>query len=362
MISFAPTEEQEIARATAADFARSVLSATARAADEAAALPSTLLATAWALGLVQTIADAGPGSLEQPTVLNALMLEELARGDAAAAVAIAAPLGFVKAVADQGTERQRQELLPLFAADAPRLAAIAYVDVGWFQGAARPTTATKVAGGFRLEGVKGPDPARKSVQPYPCDRRETKSGAQAFIVPMESDGVTVHPPRGTLGLRALAMADVALDSVFVVDSARLGEDSVADVQRIVDQSRVALSAILSGLSRAVLDAALPYTKERVVHGQAIAKKQSVAFKIADMHIAIEAMRWMGLRAATEIDARQPATRSARLAQVYASNAAVRIADEGVQIFGGHGFVRDLPLEMWYRNARSLSVLDGLVGA
>ncbi len=158
------------------------------------------------------------------------------------------------------------------------------------------------------------------------------------------------------------MADVALDSVSVVDSARLGEDAVVDVQRIVDQSRVALSAILSGLSRAIFDAALPYTKERVVHGQAIAKKQSVAFKLADMHIAIEAMRWMGLRAATELDAKQPATRSARLAQVYASNAAMRIADEGVQIFGGHGFVRDLPLEMWYRNARSLSVLDGLVGA
>ena len=361
MISFALTEEQEIARATAADFARSVLSATARATDEAAALPATLQATAWALGLVQTIADAGPGSLEQPTVLNALMLEELARGDAAAAVAIAAPLGFVKAVADQGTERQRQELLPLFAADAPRLAAIAYVDVGWFQGAARPTTATKVAGGFRLEGVKGLIPLASRCS-HVLVTAESDVGAQAFIVPMELNGVTVHPPRGTLGLRALAMADVALDSVFVADSARLGEDSVADVQRIVDQSRVALSAILSGLSRAVLDAALPYTKERVVHGQAIAKKQSVAFKIADMHIAIEAMRWMGLRAATEIDARQPATRSARLAQVYASNAAVRIADEGVQIFGGHGFVRDLPLEMWYRNARSLSVLDGLVGA
>jgi alkylation response protein AidB-like acyl-CoA dehydrogenase len=156
MISFAPTEEQEIVRATAADFAHSVLSASARAADEAAALPATLLAAAWALGLVQTIAGAEPGSLEQPTVLNALMLEELAHGDAAAAVAIAAPLGFVNAVAEQGTERQRRELLPLFAGDAPRCAAIAHVDAGWFQVAARPTTATKVAGGFRLEGSKGP--------------------------------------------------------------------------------------------------------------------------------------------------------------------------------------------------------------
>ena len=185
---------------------------------------------------------------------------------------------------------------------------------------------------------------------------------QAFIVPVTSDGVRIPPRVGTLGLRALGMAEVSLDGVFAPDAARLGEDAVADVQRIVDLSRVALSAILSGLSRAIFDAALPYAKERVVHGEAIARKQSVAFKLADMHIAIEAVRWMGLRAATELDTAKTASRSARLAQLYAADAAMRIADEGVQIFGGHGFVRDLPLEMWYRNARTLSVLDGLVGA
>jgi alkylation response protein AidB-like acyl-CoA dehydrogenase len=108
--------------------------------------------------------------------------------------------------------------------------------------------------------------------------------------------------------------------------------------------------------------ALPYAKERVVHGEAIAKKQSVAFKLADMHIAIEAMRWMGLKAAAELDTETTALRSARLAQLYSADAAMRNADEGLQVFGGHGFVRDLPLELWYRNARSLSVLDGLVGA
>ena len=197
MISFAPTEEQEIARATAADFARSVLYPSARAADEAAALPSSLLAAAWALGLVQTIADAEPGSLEQPTVLNALMLEELARGDAAAAVAIAAPLGFVKAVAEHGTEHQRRELLPLFAGDAPRLAAFAHVDAGWFQGAARPTTATKVAGGFRLEGSKGLIPLASQCS-HILVTAEDEVGTQAFIVLMESAGVTIHPSGGTL--------------------------------------------------------------------------------------------------------------------------------------------------------------------
>jgi alkylation response protein AidB-like acyl-CoA dehydrogenase len=81
-----------------------------------------------------------------------------------------------------------------------------------------------------------------------------------------------------------------------------------------------------------------------------------------MHIAIGSMRWMGLKTAAELDAEPTAVRSARLVQLFAADAAMRIADEGLQIFGGHGFIRELPLEMWYRNARSLSVLDGLIGA
>ena len=80
-----------------------------------------------------------------------------------------------------------------------------------------------------------------------------------------------------------------------------------------------------------------------------------------MHVAAQAMRWMTLRAASELDAGLSATRSATLARRYAAEHGLKIADEGVQLFGGHGFMRDLPLEMWYRNARSLSVLDGLVG-
>ena len=361
MISFALTEDQEIARAMATDFAGSVVAPAARAADEAAALPTPLISAVWALGIVQAIAGAELGSLEQPTVLNTLLLEELARGDAAAAVAIAAPLGFAKAVAEQGSERQRRELLPLFAGGEPRLAAIAHVDSGWFEGAGRPTRAARVEGGYRLTGTKALIPLAAECS-HLVVTAAADSCTQAFIVPVPSDGVRIRPANGTLGLRALAMAEVFLDGAFAPEAARLGEDAGADVQRIVDLSRVALSAIMCGLSRAVFDVALPYAKERIVHGEAIARKQSVAFKLADMHIAIEAARWMALRAAVELDNAKTATRSARLSQLYAAEAAMRIADEGVQIFGGHGFVRDLPLEMWYRNARTLSVLDGLVGA
>jgi alkylation response protein AidB-like acyl-CoA dehydrogenase len=159
-------------------------------------------------------------------------------------------------------------------------------------------------------------------------------------------------------MRALQMADVILDGVRVAGEQRLP----GGARRIIDASRVALAAILSGLARAVYDYALPYVKERVVHGEAIGRKQAIAFKLADMHVATNAMRWMSLRAAAELDSKPEATRMARLAQRYAAELALKIADEGVQLFGGYGFVRDYPLEMWYRNARSLSTLDGLVGA
>ena len=143
---------------------------------------------------------------------------------------------------------------------------------------------------------------------------------------------------------------------------RLGGNRGCNVQRIMDLARIGLSAILTGLSRAVFDHALPYTKERVVHGEAIARKQTVAFRLADMYTEIEAMRWMVWRAAVELDKQPTATRNARLAQRYAGEHALWIADERLQMFGDHGFVREQPLEMWYRNARSISILEGMVGA
>lgn len=361
MISFALSEEQEIARAAIAEFAMAELRPAARAADEAAALPAATLAAAWRLGIVQTVADAVEAPPEQPTVLNALLLEELAYGDPAVAVALAAPLGFAKAVAELASARQKRQWLPPYAGDTPRLAAIAHLDAGWFQGAGRSTRAERVADGWRLTGAKALIPLARQCRDF-LVVAETDRARQAFLVRACERGVTIAPSRGTLGLRALTMADVTFDDVFVPEDARLGEDGGADPRQIIDLSRVALTAILAGLSRAVYDYALPYAKQRVVHGEAIAKKQAVAFKLADMRIATQAIRWMGLRAAAELDAAPTATRNARLAQRYAADHGPRVADEGVQLFGGHGYIRDLPLELWYRDAQSLCVLDGLIGA
>ena len=355
MISFALTEDQNIARAAAANFAANHARPAARGADESSAHPESLLDRAWALGLVQTAASED--SPEQPSVLNALVLEEIAHGDAALALALAGPLGFVKAIAENGSPAQKQTYLPEFMSDAPRFAAIAHTDVGWFSGARKPPTrAQRTASGWRIEGAKALVPLANRCQ-YFLVTAETDEGAGAFVASASAPGVRVDAPKGSLGLRALQMADVVLCGVDVSAEARLP----GGMRRCLDLSRVALSAILSGLARAVYEYALPYTKERVVHGEAIARKQAVAFRLADMHIAAQAMRWMTLRAASELDAGPTAVRSASLARRYAAENGLKIADEGVQLFGGHGYMRDMPLEMWYRNARTLSVLDGLVG-
>lgn len=350
MISFELSEEQDIARAAAASLARSSLGPAARATDEAAQIQPAILDAIWSLGIVQTAAEP---AIQQPTVLNALVLEEFAAGDAAMATAIAAAIGFVKAVAEQGSDRQRDQVLPSFLTDLPQFAPV--VDLVAQSGVKRTSDGYVLNGHLPLVPLTARSPYLLALA-----RRDDRD--DAFIVARDTPGVAISTSQDTLGLRGLEWASVTLKDVLVPTSMRLGEAAGADIQRIRDAARIALSAILSGLSRAVFDFALPYTQTRIVHGEAIARKQSVAFKLADMHTAIDAMRWMGLKAASELDSKGDATRSARLAQLYANDAAMRIADEGVQIFGGHGFVRDLPLEMWYRNARSLSVLDGLVGA
>jgi alkylation response protein AidB-like acyl-CoA dehydrogenase len=260
-------------------------------------------------------------------------------------------------VAGQGTDAQRERHLPIFTLDEPHFAAVAAVDAGWFAGSGRVTRAERVGRGWRIDGAKALVPLASRCERF-LVTAETSEGRRGVIVRRGAPGLRIEPARGTLGLRALQMADVMLDGVTV------SEDDVlpGPVRRVMDASRVALAGILSGLARAVYDYALPYAKERVVHGEAIGRKQAVAFKLADIHIAANAMRWMGLRAAAELDSAGDAPRTARLAQRYAAEQGLKIADEGVQLFGGYGFVRDYPLEMWYRNARSLSALDGLVGA
>ena len=262
---------------------------------------------------------------------------------------------------DVRSAKSRRQRAGLADEEEWNIAAVAVMEPSFRFDASRfDTKADKKGDNYTLNGVKAFVPLASHCSHF-LVIAESEGVADAFVVPRQSSGVTVRKPKGTLGLCALELAEVAFEGVSVPSAMRLGEHNGCDVQKIIDSARIGLSAISTGLGRSVLDYVIPYTKERVVHGSALARKQAIAFRIADMHIEVEAMRWMSWRAAWEMETARNATRSAQLAYTYAAEQVMSIADEGVQAFGGHGFVRAHPIEMWYRNARSISVLEGVAG-
>lgn len=361
MISFSLSDEQQSAQTAMRDFAAQVLREAARDCDENSAIPDALLEQTWELGLVATQLPeefGGYGASRSP-ITNAIVLEELAHGDAALAVAATAASGFAFAVADQGTAEQKAALLPAFGGERLAFAAVAANEPSpAFDVTRLATTARRDGADFVLDG-------RKVCVPF-ADRAShflvlANSGERhdAFIVPRDAAGLTIAAPEKNLGLKSLTTGGLDFDGVRVAASQRLGGDGGADVGRIVNQGRVALAAILTGLARAVLDYCVPYAKERVAFDEPIARKQSIAFRLAEMHMEIECSRWLTWKAASQLEQSIDATKSAHLARRYTTEKAMWVADNGVQVLGGHGFIRDNPVEMWYRNARTLGVLEAL---
>ena len=361
MISFQPTEEQEGGREALRDFAAQAVRPLARECDENEAIPDEFLQQSWELGLTSTqIPEAyGGAGEERSPVTHALVLEELAHGDAALAIAATAPNLFANAVLDHGTEAQKQALLPAFCGERWHTGSLAVIEPGPFFDATRLRTKVEPKGsGFVLSG-------EKSLVPF-ADRAshflvlaQAEGGAEAFVVPRDAAGLAIaDEPEKNLGLRALSTGRLQLDRVELPADARLGGDEGADVRRLLDSSRTALAAVMTGLSRAVLEYCVPYAKDREAFGEAIAKKQAIAFRLSDMHIEVEAMRWLTWQAAAHLEKHVPATRSAALAHRYAAEKTMWIADNGVQVLGGHGFIREHPVELWFRSARTLGVLEG----
>jgi alkylation response protein AidB-like acyl-CoA dehydrogenase len=360
LITFELSEDQKLAQSAMQVFAESVLRPLARKLDSESCIDSGTLDALWSTGIVQTQFEEGEGEIRS-SVLNAVVLEELAAGDATLALALAAPMAFAQAIADQGSPDQRTSLLPLFQSEAFHPAAIAIMEPHFGADVSMPrTTAQGNSNGWRIDGHKTLVPLAGTASHF-LVVAQTPDGAQAFIIARDTPGVHVKQPIPTLGLRALQAADIVFEAAQLPHSARLGGDSGCNVQRIVDSARVGLAAVMTGLSRAVMEYVIPYAKDRVVHGSALARKQAVAFRIADMHIDVNAMRWMSWRAACELERQETATRSAQLAFTYAAQRTMAIADEGVQTFGGHGYVRAHPIEMWYRNARVVSMVEGFGG-
>lgn len=361
MPSFEPTSEQKMLIETASRVAEEVFRPGAAEAEENGALSPATIEKAWALGLLPTSLPREVGGLGERSALNSVLaVEELARGDLSAALATLAPSAFALPVLLAGTAEQRTSYLPRFAAATWPTSFAAVIEPTYnFDFAFPEVRAHREAEGYVLTGVKGWVPFADRAEDVLVFASEGDR-VQAFIVPKTAQGVIVQDREKLMGLNALPLYRVMFRDVHLGPEARLGGETGIDHEPILAAARVATSALGLGLARAAYEYALRYAQERQAFGAPIGQKQAVAFMLAEMATEIEAIRLLVWEAAWRIDRGEPAGRTAHLAHLGASDMAMMVADRAVQILGGHGYVRDHPVERWLREARSLSSLCGMV--
>jgi len=364
-MNFRPTEEQQLIRETVASFAREQIRPAARDADETGQIPGALVQHAWDLGLVQsTIPEAFGGAGDSPSALTgALVCEELGWGDLAVALHVLAPWLVTHPLIALGSEEQQQQVLPTYAGAAFTAGTAAVMEPRFgFDVNELATTAAPNNGDFVLNGTK-------CFAPLAADARHLlvyargDEGLSAFVVPQGTPGLLIGGREKNMGLKAVATYELTLENCRVPAGARL----TGNLPSLLNRSRVALAALAVGVARAAYEYARDYAKERRAFGTAIAQKQAIAFMLAEMATEIDATRLLTWEAAWKIDAGQDvplgplsaATREACLAKNYAANMVLKVTDNAVQILGGHGYIRDHPVELWLRNGRGFATFEGL---
>ncbi len=192
------------------------------------------------------------------------------------------------------------------------------------------------------------------------DRDKGTHGISAFVVEKGTKGFRAGKKENKLGLRASDTAELIFEECEVPAESMVGREGEGfrDAMRVLDGGRISIAALALGMARGALDAALKYARERRQFGKAISEFQAIQFKLADMATDLDAAWLLTMRAAQMKDKGQKVTREASMAKLFASEAACRICDEGVQIHGGYGFIKDYPAEKFYRDVKLCTIGEG----
>ncbi len=358
-----PDDDQKMIVETVTEFAEEVLRPAARAADDAAAYPADLIATAAELGITAIkVPEQYDGIAEnRTTVTNALVAEALAYGDMGLALPILAPGGVASAITHWGSADQQATYLEEFAGGNVPQACVAITEPHpLFDPTMLKTTAVRTPAGYRLDGVKSLVPAGADAELFVVAAQLNGKPA-LFIVEADTPGLSVTADR-SMGLRAAALTRVELDRVTVPLAARLGEEQAgdADYSEAIALSRLGWAALAVGTAHAVLDYVIPYVKEREAFGEPIARRQAVAFMCANIAIELDGLRLITWRGAARADRGLPFAREAALARKLGADKGMQIGLDGVQLLGGHGFTKEHPVERWYRDLRAIGIAEGVV--
>jgi alkylation response protein AidB-like acyl-CoA dehydrogenase len=354
-----PTEDEQMLVDLARELAAEVLRPAAGEADDAAAAPEAVLKAGLEMGLpiLGVPEELGGITGERSAMAGTLVAEALAHGDMGLAVASLAPGAVSTALALWGSDEQQATYLPAFTGDDVPAAALALTEpTPLFDPAAPATWAVRDGDGFRLTGVK-------SMVPRGADAELFVVGAllddepRLFLVESDTAGLEVEA-EPAMGLRAASLSRLVLEDVSVGSHALLG--TAEDHRECVRLSRLAWCALAVGTAQAVLDHVIPYVNEREAFGEPISNRQSVAFMVANIGIELNGMRLVTYRAASRAAQGKDFSREVALARRLCAERGMQIGNDGVQLLGGHGYVKEHPVERWYRDLRAVGVMEGAV--
>jgi alkylation response protein AidB-like acyl-CoA dehydrogenase len=363
MYSFEPTEEQQMLVEAVGKYAVNDLRVAAREAEEGGELPKKLVSKGWEIGLLQaSIPEAYGGFGDRSAVTGVLAVEEMAFGDLAGTLAVLTPSLFAMPILLAGSEEQKQSYLPKVIEGQWTPYTAALIEYAFdFDPNALKTTATPQGDAYVLNGEKAFVPFAKNTESI-LVYADLEGQTQGFILPKESAGLTINDEREKLmSLNALPLYRLKLDNIRVPVGNRLGGESGHAFEPILASMRVATAAAAGGVANAAFEYARDYAKEREAFGVKIAQKQAIAFMLAEMRTEIEASRLLTWEAAWKLDqGKEDASIEAYLAATGAADMAMMVTDRAVQILGGHGYIREHPVEMWMRSGRGFATFTGLV--
>jgi alkylation response protein AidB-like acyl-CoA dehydrogenase len=360
LFDISPDDEQQMLQEGVRDFAEAKLRPAAKQADFDKTTPSELLEQANELGInmLGVPEELGGVMHEQAAVTSVLIGEALAHGDMGIAYAALAPGAVATAIGHWGTPEQEATYLPAFTGEDTPAAALAILEPRpLFDPLKLETRARKDGQDWILSGTKSLLARPTECELFLVAAEAEGVGPALFVIESGTAGLTVEE-EPAMGLRPAATGRLLLEDVKLPAAALLGEGKREDYVECVQRARLAWCALAVGTAQATLDYVKQYVNERTAFGEPISNRQGVAFAVSDIGIESEGMRLATYRAASRADQGQEFAREAAMARRLCAQKGMQIGSEGVQLLGGHGFVKEHPVERWYRDLRAAGVMEG----
>jgi hypothetical protein len=364
-IDFALTDDMKMLKQSVRDFALAEILPNVMKHDEAQEFPDSIVRAMGKLGFLGAAVPPELGGAGLSPVHFTIIMEEISRVDPSIGLTLAAHSGLcIQHILLHGNEKQKQRYLPALATGAA-LGSWCLTEPGSGSDASgMKTTAVRTADSYVINGNKvfitNGTHASTYVVMAKTDPSKGNKGVSAFIVERSRNGVSVGRKENKLGMRASDTVSMMFDEVSVPKENLIGNEGEGFAQALVvlDSGRIGIAALSVGLAQGALDAAVKYSKERQAFGKTISEFQGIQFKLAEMATEIQGARLLMYRAAIAKQNGENINLIAAQAKLFASEVACRAANEAVQIHGGYGFIKDFPVEKFYRDAKLLTIGEG----